>query len=125
MNDLNAIAAWIAVVAGVVTGAAAGLFFHDQHWLGGYNAWPRRISRLGHISFFGIAALNFGYCLTVRRLGWPDATVPSVALAAANFLMPAVCYLSAWKKPLRQLFFLPVACVLLGAGGLLWRRLLG
>ncbi len=46
----------------------------------------------------------------------------SIALASANLLMPGVCYLSAWKKPLRHLFVIPVTCVLAGAGGLLWSR---
>ena len=123
MNDINAFAAWIGVFLGVLTGAAAGLFFHEESWLGGYVAWRRRLMRLGHISFFGIAALNLGFAVTVHRLGWRAPAAPAAALAAANFLMPAVCYLSVWRKPMRHLFFLPVGCVLLAVGGLLWMRL--
>lgn len=125
MYDLNALAAWIGVLLGFLTGAVTGLYFQDESWLGGYASWRRRLMRLGHISFFGIAAINLGYALTLQRLGWRAPVVGSVALAAANFLMPAVCYLSVWRKPMRQLFFLPVGCVLLAVGGLLWTRLLG
>ncbi len=76
MTDLNAITAWIAVMAGVVTGIGAGLFFHREAWLGGYGSWPRRMIRLGHISFFGIAALNLGYSLSVHGLGWRGSRSP-------------------------------------------------
>lgn len=124
MNDLNALAAWTGVLLGVLTGAVTGLYFHDESWLGGYASWRRRLMRLGHISFFGIAALNFGYALTLHRFGWHAPPVGSAALAAANFLMPAVCYLSVWRKPMRQLFFLPVGFVLLAVGGLLWAHLM-
>jgi hypothetical protein len=41
--------AWLGVVAGMVSGAVMGLFFHSDQWLGGYGSWPRRILRLGHI----------------------------------------------------------------------------
>jgi hypothetical protein len=44
-------------------------------------------------------------------------------LLASGLLMPLVCYLSAWRKPLRHLFALPVLCVLVGVGGLLAERI--
>ena len=123
MNDINVISAWACVVAGVMAGAIGGLFFHDEWWLGGYGSWRRRMVRLGHISFFGIGILNLCYALTIRALHWPDpAPAASYALAVAGALMPAVCYLSAWRMPLRHLFAIPVGCVLLGIVGLLWRR---
>jgi hypothetical protein len=123
-HDLNAIAAWIGVLLGAVTGVVFGLYFHRADWLGGYGSWPRRMLRLGHISFFGIAALNLGYSLTLNHLGWPRPPVlASVALAAANFLMPLACALAAWRVRLRHVFALPVACVLVGVMGLLWCRM--
>jgi len=110
-TDINVIAAWFGVLAGVLTGIASGLFFHREAWLGGYGSWPRRMMRLGHISFFGIAALNLGFALTVRRFGWHTTHEASACLAAANVLMPAVCFGAAWRPRVRQLFFLPVGCV--------------
>ena len=124
-HDLNVIAAWLGVLAGVLSGVASGLFFHREDWLGGYGSWPRRMLRLGHISFFGIAALNLGFALTVRRLGWQAPPQACLALAAAIVLMPAVCFLAAWRRPMRQLFFLPVGCVLVAVVSLLWQRVAG
>lgn len=124
IQDLNALTAWIGVLLGAVTGVVYGLFFNRADWLGGYASWPRRMLRLGHISFFGIAALNLSYSLTLTHLGWPAPGLAiSLALASANFLMPLVCALAAWRTPLRHLFAVPVSCVLLGVIGLLWCRL--
>ena len=122
--DTNILAAWLGILAGVLVGVAQGLFFHDDDWLGGYASWRRRLTRLGHVSFFGIAMLNLAFAWTVHNPGWrPDSSVPAAALALAQGLMPAVCYLAAWHKPMRRLFFLPVCCVLVGAGGLVVERL--
>ena len=65
-TDINVIAAWLGVLAGVLTGVASGLFFHREEWLGGYGSWPRRMMRLGHISFFGLGFLNM--MLAVSRI---------------------------------------------------------
>lgn len=119
-EDLNILVAWVGILTGVGVGVAQGLRFHRDDWLGGYGSWPRRLIRLGHVSFFGIAALNLAFAWTVHNPGWrPGTFVPAASLAAAQGLMPAVCYLAAWRPPLRRLFFLPVGCVLVGAGGLL------
>ena len=119
-TNVNILAAWVGVLLGIVSGAIVGLWFHRKDWLGGYTSWPRRMMRLGHIAFFGIAMLNVAYATTVHYLHWSNPpAVPSIALAAANFLMPAVCFFAAWKRPFRHLFFLPVSCVLVGVLGIL------
>ena len=124
-DDLNVLAAWLGILCGVLSGVAAGLFFHRDEWLGGYGSSRRRLARLGHVSFFGIAFLNLAFAWTVGRPAWvPPSHVPSVALAVAQGLMPLVCFLAAWRRPMRHLFFLPVGCVLVGAGGLLLGRVL-
>src|SRR5438045_7854164 len=113
MREINLLAAWVAILIGLLTGTAMGLFFHDADWLGGYGSWRRRMLRLGHIAFFGIGILNVLYAVTVARLGW-DVRWPvgSWGLALAGVLMPAICFLSAWRKPMRHLFVVPVTCVL-------------
>ncbi|OGA46379.1 MAG: hypothetical protein A3G24_02560 [Betaproteobacteria bacterium RIFCSPLOWO2_12_FULL_62_13] len=113
MTDINLWAAWIGILLGLASGTIQGLFFDREDWLGGYGSWPRRLMRLGHISFFGIAFLNLAYANTVWLLG-PASHVPlaSMLLVAGAMLMPLVCYLAAWKKPLRHLFALPVLSVL-------------
>ena len=123
--DLNILVAWIGIVAGVLAGVAQGMFFHRDDWLGGYGSWRRRLMRLGHVSFFGIAFLNLAFAWTSRQPAWaPRSHLPAVALAAAQGLMPLVCYLAAWRPRMRRLFVLPVTCVLVGTGGLLVRRVL-
>jgi hypothetical protein len=124
MIELNLRAAWIGILLGMASGMIQGLFLQREDWLGGYASWPRRLLRLGHISFFGIAFLNLAYANTVWLLG-PASHVPaaSILLVAGAALMPLVCYLAAWKKPLRHLFPLPAlslagATLLFIAGGL-------
>ena len=119
-TDANILAAWLGILCGVVGGAAAGLFFHDEAWLGGYGSWRRRLVRLGHISFFGIAFLNLAFAVTARQRGWtPASPAPGIALAAAQGLMPLTCFLAAWRKQWRHAFGVPVACVLVGVVGIL------
>ena len=64
MIEINLYAAWIGMLLGGIFGAIQGLFFHKEEWLGGYGSWRRRITRLGHISFFGIAFINISFVFT-------------------------------------------------------------
>jgi hypothetical protein len=124
-SDFNILAAWLGILAGVLVGVFQGLFFHRDDWLGGYGSWRRRLMRLGHVSFFGIALLNLAFAWTVHNPGWrPDSSVPAAALVTAQWLMPSVCFLAAWRIGMRRLFFLPVSCVLVGAGGVVLERLM-
>ena len=83
MHDLNFLAAWLAILTGLVTGTVIGLFFHDPDWMGGYGSWRRRMMRLGHISFFGTGFLNLAFVLSVEHLHLSEP--PPVA--SAGFLM--------------------------------------
>ena len=107
--------AWLGIALGLGTGALQGLYFHREDWLEGYASWPRRLMRLGHVSFFGLAFLNLAFAETLRLLGQPPrAAWLSGALLMGSVGMPLVCYLAAWRKPLRVLFY-PVVTVMLGA----------
>jgi hypothetical protein len=112
-ETLNILSGWIGICLGVFTGALFGLLFHKEDWLGGYNSWPRRMLRLGHISFFGLAFLNFMFALTAKEeaLQGQMAMVASLLFLAGAITMPITCFLSAWKKPLRHLFPVPVAFI--------------
>ncbi len=118
---VNLQAAWIGILLGFAAGAVPGLFFHKEDWLGGYGSWPRRMLRLAHISFFGIGIINAVFALTLESLkiggGALQAVLwPSRLLIAGAIAMPAVCYLSAWRKTFRHLFCIPVLCLALGVG---------
>jgi hypothetical protein len=115
MAEWNMLAGWMGMIFGLVSGAAVGLFFHRESFAGGYASYRRRMMRLGHIAFFGLGILNVIFALTLNStgvvLGYPG--IASISLIAAAILMPATCFLSAWRKSFRHLFVLPVFCVAL------------
>ena len=43
-----------------------GLGFHRDDCMGGYGSWRRRLTRLGHIAFFGTAMINLAFAFTVQ-----------------------------------------------------------
>jgi hypothetical protein len=109
-------AAWGGMALGIVSGAIIGLFFHREDWMGGYGSFRRRLARLGHISFFGLAFVNLGFAFTLHAI---DVDPQYAAIAARAFLlgaatMPTICFLSAWRKSFRHLFFIPVVSVMTG-----------
>ena len=104
--------AWIGFALGCISGAIPGLFFHRKDWLGGYSSWPRRLTRLAHISFFGIGFLNLGMGLTAHALGL-EAKAASLLMLVGAITMPTICYLSAFKPFFRHLFFIPAGSILL------------
>ena len=72
--------------------------------------------RLGHISFFGLAFVNILFAFSAPALRLSGLTLPvgSYALIVAAATMPLCCYLSAWRKPLRHLFPIPVVAAATG-----------
>lgn len=121
---INLYAAWIGFFLGCLAGAVPGLFFHETDWLGGYASWQRRMIRLAHVAFFGIGFLNLAFALTSRTLGIETGLrTTSALLVIGASAMPAVCYLSAWKREFRHLFFIPAASVTIGIGLFAWRML--
>lgn len=115
---LNEVFGWASILLGALSGAALGLRFQREGFLGGYGSLPRRMVRLGHISFFGLGILNVLFAHTAPRLALDPAWT---GLASAGFVlggatMPACCGLMAWRPSLQPLFAVPVAGVLVGAG---------
>ncbi len=116
MVMVNLYAAWIGIILGFLAGAIQGLFFHKEDWAGGYGSWSRRLMRLGHISFFGIALINFAYAVSIRLFEIQNQSVlPSRLFIIGAITMPLICYLSAYKKSFRHLFFIPVLSLMAGA----------
>ena len=122
MNNLYA--GWIGIFLGCIAGAVMGMFFHDEGWLGGYGSWQRRMVRLGHISFFGIGFVNIAYALSVKAFGMENLELVSWLLIIAAITMPMLCYLSAFKKFFRHLFFIPAVSLMAGLAIFLWRVLM-
>lgn len=111
---------WLAILAGFASGSAIGLGFAGADWLGGYGGWRRRLLRLGHIACFGMAFVNLAFAATVGAVGFAESLEwPSRLFIVATVGMPLVCFLAAWRAPLRHLFVLPVGCLLWGAGWLI------
>ena len=108
--------AWIGMLGGVVSGAVIGLFFHREDWMGGYQSFRRRLTRLGHISFFGLAFVNISFAAThhIVTIASPWSGYAGVAFTVGALAMPTFCFLTAWRKPFRHGFFIPVSGVLLG-----------
>lgn len=118
---VNLLCGWLGILAGALSGALIGLFFHRDSWLGGYGTFSRRMLRLGHIAFFGMGMINILAAVTIRGLAFPSA---NLKLASAGLLiglvgMPLICFLTAWRKPLRHLFPIPVIAVVVAVISLL------
>jgi len=123
---LNLVGGWIGMLAGVLTGAIIGLFFHREDWMGGYASHRRRLTRLGHISFFGLGFLNLLFAVTAPPLNLHGTSlrIASISLIVAAITMPVCCFLTAWKKPFRDLFPIPVVAATIGILAVLlgWSR---
>ena len=119
---INLVFAWVWFCTGLACGALQGSYFHDEQWWGGYTSWRRRLARLGHISFLGTGLLNVAWAVSLWMIQADDwaAQLASVLLIVGAVAMPPVCYLAAWKKPLRHLFFIPVTSLILGVGLATW-----
>ena len=116
MERLNLFAGWIGILLGFLAGALQGMLFHKENWLGGYASWPRRMLRLGHISFFGIGFINVLFAVSVSRLDFAGGLVVASWLFVAGAIsMPLCCYLSAFRRGFRHTFFVPVLCLIIGA----------
>jgi hypothetical protein len=116
----NLLAGWIGFLAGAVTGALMGLFFHRENWLGGYGSFPRRMLRLGHIACFGLGLINILFALTAATLpATRTVSIASALLVAGMVTMPLTCFLTAWRKPFRHFFVVPAGSTLGGIGALL------
>src|SRR5437879_6465944 len=84
---LNLILAWLWIVLGFAVGFFLGLNFHKERWLGAYAGFRRRLYRLAHISFFGLAWVNFLFYLTARS--FTHASIP-VTVASWGFVLGVV-----------------------------------
>jgi hypothetical protein len=109
----------------VLSGLVLGLRFHEEGWLGGYSSHPRRLLRLGHISFMGLGLLNVLFAMSAPRFALRPglADIASWAMIAGGCTMPLSCALVAWRKSLHLWFAVPVTSLLTGVGLAAWGML--
>ena len=116
--SMNLMAGWTGFLGGALSGVVIGLFFHREKWLGGYDSFPRRMVRLGHIAFFGLGLINILFALSAptesRLTDWS-----SILLAIGLATMSLTCFATAWKRGFRHLFFVPAGSTTLGILALL------
>ncbi|MDB6122706.1 MAG: hypothetical protein JWQ71_1699 [Pedosphaera sp.] len=123
VTHLNLIIAWLWVILGFASGFALGLGFHDEKWLGGYASHKRRLYRLGHISFFGLALMNLMFYFTVRS--FPAHSSLAITVAGWGFIggavsMPICCLIMAHQPKSRALFLIPVLSLITAGAFTLW-----
>src|SRR5678815_3822150 len=115
---LNLAFAWLWILLGFISGAAMGMRFQKENWMGGYASFTRRLYRLGHISFFGLGLINFLFAVTLQvfAINSPVVGLAGYAYIVGGVLMPACCVLMAHRPELKPaaVFAAPVSSLLLG-----------
>jgi hypothetical protein len=115
-TNANLFLAWLWILSGFVSGMVLGLFFHRENWLGGYGTFKRRMYRLGHISFFGLGAVNLLFWLTWQQIPQPGplAGMASWAFMVGAVTMPVACVVMAHFPKAHLVFVVPVLCLITG-----------
>lgn len=113
--------AWILILLGMLSGAVIGMRFQEENYLGGYTSRTRRLLRLGHISFFGLGALNlfFAQSLTRAALDPHWANLAGWLMIVGGISMPLCCAINAWLAKFQPLFAAPVISLTTGVSILL------
>jgi hypothetical protein len=73
---------------------------------------------LGHIACIALGLLTLQLQRSLEQLPAAPGWLAPTFLAGA-LLMPTTCFLSAWRRPFRHLFALPVALLITPIGALL------
>lgn len=117
---MNELFGWLWIHLGVVSGMLLGLGFLRPEFLGGYDSSRRRLVRLGHISFFGLGALNILFAHASPAVQPDCHAIAAIAFIIAGVSMPLSCAIVAWRQHFFPLFFVPVSASLLATGLTAW-----
>jgi hypothetical protein len=111
--------AWISFVMGVVTGLTLGLWSFDgpfptPEWLGDYDSLSRRMTRLGHIAYFGLGFLTLllAWELPKLTLDARQKTIAAKMMIFGNMFLPLTLFAASIYHPLKYLMPIPALCVL-------------
>ena len=122
MTQPNLVLAWLWILLGFAMGFFFGLNFHKERWLGGYASLRRRLYRLAHISFFGLALVNFLFYATVQEFDHDSLplTIASWGFVAGAVTMPLCCVIMAHRPRLRAIFLIPVVSLITAGALIFW-----
>lgn len=117
ITQINPIFAWVWILLGIIAGFILGINFHKEDWLGGYTSLKRRLYRLSHISFFGLAIINLLFYFTTKGMNQNSANITTASLGfiVGGFTMPFCCIIMANNSKLRALFLIPVISLTISA----------
>lgn len=111
---------WISACVGIATGLIMGLWSFDgpfsvPGWLGEYDQTSRRLARLGHIAFLGLAIFNLLLSRELQRLtlGVIGQRIASLAMNFGNIFLPLTLFAAAIYRPMKYLMSIPALAVFL------------
>ena len=111
---------WTSAAVGATTGLILGLWSFDgpvpvPDWLGDYDETSRRLVRLGHIAFFGLAILNLllARALPELALSMRAKRTTSLAMNFGNIFLPLTLFAAGMVAPLKYAMSAPATAVLL------------
>jgi hypothetical protein len=118
----NLLLAWIWILLGFISGALMGTQFRREDWLGGYGSFRRRMYRLGHISFFGLALMNLMFYFTAQSHQLSDvlSSWASQGFLVGAITMPICCLVMAHFPKAHLLFAVPVTSLIAASGLTIW-----
>ena len=112
------VVAWSSFTAGAASGLVLGLWSFDgpfpvPSWIGEYGDVSRRLLRLGHIAFFGLAMLNLLLArhLPTLKLSGRMAWLALAGMNFGNIVMPMILVAAAAFHPFKFLLPIPAASV--------------
>jgi hypothetical protein len=116
--DLSRVIAWCSFASGALSGMVMGLWSFDgpvpvPSWIGDYDSVARRLLRLGHIAFFGLAMLNL---FLVRHMPTLDLSnrMGGFALGLMNFgniALPLTLIAAAAYHPFKYVLPIPATSI--------------
>ena len=120
-QPLNWTVGWTLVLLAFLSGAALGIGWHRDEFLGGYGSFRRRVIRLGHIACAALGLMNVIFSLSpLPTPGTAAARYASICFIAGGVTMPLVCFLTGWRPAWRHMFVIPVLSLIAAVMFTLW-----
>ena len=110
------VVAWSSFTAGAASGLVLGLWSFDgpfpvPSWIGEYGDVSRRLLRLGHIAFFGLAMLNLLLArhLPTLKLSGRMAWLALAGMNFGNIVMPMILVAATFAAEVEDRFQLVIS----------------